>query len=58
MSDETVLASKSVPYGYLELVKRFSSPGTITYWIKENESLKHGAYSDLGPAQRKFASLG
>lgn len=57
MSDETVLESKSVSYGCIQLVKIFSFPGSISYWIKVNGTLQHGAYSSLGAAEAKYRSL-
>jgi len=57
MSEETVLDSKRLSYGRVELVKVFSFPGTITYWIKIEGVLKYGSYRDESDARAKYNSL-
>ena len=57
MADETVLDTKTVSYGTVQLVKVFSFPGSITYWIKVNGDLKYGSYSEESDAREKYNSL-
>jgi hypothetical protein len=54
---ETVLKSKHLSYGLVELVKISSFMGGISYWIKVRGKLEHGSYSTLAAAEAKYSSL-
>ena len=56
MAQEKVLKSKSVSYGYVELVESFSFLGSKSYLVKVDGQIKWSS-SSLDSAAEKFASM-